>query len=300
VPVRLLVVALGLQLLLGAALLAWALAGTPGLGLLGDGGGRSPAPAGPPHDPAALADVRRIVAFGPRPAGSPASRRLAAWLRARVPRGRYEAVPGGLRNVVGSLPGREPAIVLGAHYDTKELPGFVGANDGAAPDTVVLKAARALARGRRPADAPALRFVFFDGEESPRGTPDAQFVHRGLRGSKAYALAHHRRTREMILVDFVGQRNLVLRRERGSDRRLWARLRAGARRAGVGAAFPPGTAPLVLDDHTPFTALGVPAIDLIDFDYACFHRPCDALGQISGRSLATAARAVIALLRAGG
>jgi hypothetical protein len=41
------------------------------------------------------------VRLGPRPAGSPASRKLAAQLKAALPRGSYQPVPGGLRNVVG-------------------------------------------------------------------------------------------------------------------------------------------------------------------------------------------------------
>src|SRR4051794_40843985 len=53
------------------------------------------------------------VSLGPRPAGSPRAQELAAYIRKRIPRGRYEAVPGhpGLRNVVGRIKGREPAVV---------------------------------------------------------------------------------------------------------------------------------------------------------------------------------------------
>ena len=35
--------------------------------------------------------------------------------------------------MVGVIPGRPPAVLIGAHYDTEYHPeGFVGANDGAA------------------------------------------------------------------------------------------------------------------------------------------------------------------------
>ena len=98
-------------------------------------------------------------------------------LRARCRDGRFERVPGhrGLRNVVGRLPGTQPAIVIAAHYDTKELPGFVGANDGAAGTAAVLELARALAPADRPPGAPELRFVLFDGEEA---TDDRAAVRR--------------------------------------------------------------------------------------------------------------------------
>ena len=245
----------------------------------------------------ALADVRAQVARGPRPAGSQASRRLAAWLRAQLPQGRFEAVPGGLRNVVGVLPGSAPAIVVAAHYDTKRIagaPGFVGANDGAAGTAVVLELARALRRVGRPPGAPELRFVLLDGEESPDDSRD--FYDSGLRGSRAYARRHADALGAAIVVDFVGQRGLRLPRERGSDPAVWERLRAAARRVGVGAVFPDAEAGEVLDDHTPFNRAGVPAVDLIDFDYDCFHRACDRLGRVRAGSLDAVGEALVALL----
>src|SRR3954451_11961899 len=76
--------------------------------------------------------LKRQVALGPRPAGSPPSRRLARELRRLLPHGRYQSVPGGLRNVTGKVPGRSRSyVVVGAHYDTKDIPGFAVANDGA-------------------------------------------------------------------------------------------------------------------------------------------------------------------------
>ena len=60
--------------------------------------------------------------------------------------------------------------MLAAHYDTKDLPGFVGANDGAGGTAAVLEIARVLRRAKRPASAPPIRFVLFDGEESPDDT----------------------------------------------------------------------------------------------------------------------------------
>ncbi len=288
---RLLVYALVAQVLLGTALVAVAL---DGFRVFGAGGH----PAAPiPFDAGrAFADVRRQVGFGPRPAASAALRRLGEELRRRLPAGQVETAPGGLRNIVGSLPGRRPALALAAHYDTKDLPGFVGANDGAGGTAVVLELARVLA-GNRPRDAPEIRFLLFDGEEAPRGVPERAFVHSGLRGSKAYALRHARELRALILLDFVGNRPLSLPREASSDPRLWARLRTAAGRAGVAGAFPNRTVGAIYDDHTPFGRLGVPAIDLIDFDYGCFHRRCDDLAQVSPASLGQAGAAVAELVR---
>jgi glutaminyl-peptide cyclotransferase len=234
--------------------------------------------------------------MGPRPTGSPASRALAAYIRARLPRGRYEDEPGGVRNVVGGLPGRGKAILLAAHYDTKLEPfRFVGANDGAGGTAELLELARALRHTHRPRGAPPIRFVAFDGEESPDDRND--FDATGLRGSKPYAARHAHELRAMILLDFVANRQLSIPREAGSDPALWARLRAAARRAGVARAFPDAVQGEVLDDHTPFARRGVPSIELIDFDFPCWHRACDDLSAVSRRSLADSGAAVLELLR---
>ena len=58
---------------------------------------------------AAWTFLRRQVELGPRPAGSAASAQLAEILRASIPRGRYQTVPGGLRNVVGTVRRTQPA-----------------------------------------------------------------------------------------------------------------------------------------------------------------------------------------------
>jgi hypothetical protein len=228
--------------------------------------------------------LRHQVEIGPRPAGSPASRRLAAWIRKRLPDGRYQPVPGGLRNVIGEVPGRSPerVVLVGAHYDTKDIPGFVGANDGASGTAVALQ----LAREIRPRTIrPTLLFAFFDGEESPRGAPDSEFERRGLRGSKVAARRLAKRVDAMVLLDFVGDRDLSIPREAYSSETIWAQLRAAASRAGAAAAFPDATSGGVLDDHIPFLRRGVPAIDLIDFDFPCWHRTCDDLSAVSERSL---------------
>ena len=117
------------------------------------------------------------------------------------------------------------------------------------------------------------------------------------RGSKPYAARHARELRAMVLLDFVANRNLAIPYEAGSTRWLWARLRAAARRVGAGRAFPNTATGEVIDDHTPFTRRGVPAIDLIDFDFPCWHKACDDLPAVSKRSLALSGRAVLELLR---
>ena len=281
-----------LSIALAAALLA-----SGGLGCGGDEPGErsSRRPSVDRFDSrAAFRLLRRQVELGPRPAGSRASRRLAELLREQLPGGRFEPVPGGLRNVVGVVPGRSRSyVVLGAHYDTKDLPGFVGANDGAAGTAVAIQLARTLEPRRL---RPTVVFLLFDGEESPAGTPDTEFARKGLRGSRA-AAPRYDEAEAMVLLDFVGDRALSIPREGFSDARLWARLRAAARRVGAADAFPDGSSSPILDDHVPFRERGVPAIDLIDFDFPCFHKRCDDLSAVSERSLDRVGETVLELLR---
>ncbi len=249
----------------------------------------------------ALALVRRQVAFGPRPAGSPALRRLAGDLRRRLPRGRFEPVPGdppGMRNVVGTIPGRRPALVIGAHYDTEAtVANFVGANDGAAGTAVAVELGRALRALRRPAGAREIRIVLFDGEEEPASGDQGNFFATGLRGSRAYVAAHAREVGAMVLLDYVGNRGLRLPRERSSNPALWAQLRAAARAVGVGRVFPDRTGGGVIDDHTPFLAAGIPAIDLIDITYRYRDTPQDTVDKLDVRALDAVGETVVELVR---
>jgi hypothetical protein len=236
------------------------------------------------------------VALGPRPAGSEPSKQLAVYLRNRLPRGHFENVPGGLRNVVGRIPGRKPAIVVAAHYDTKDLPGFLGANDGAGGTAAVLELSRALRKVERPAGAPEVRFVFLDGEEAT--DDDREFLETGVRGAKAYAERHAKEIRALILLDFVAEKGAMrIPRESSSDLGIWSRLRKAAKRVGSGSAFPDETQGAVEDDHTPFLQRGVPAVDLIDFTFPCWHKRCDDLSAVSERSLDLSGEAVLELLR---
>ena len=314
---RPLVVLLGVQLLIGGALVVWGLSGFP----LPD---REEPAAAEGRDSVRAVKVNRFSAaralrfarfqveeIGPRPAGSRASRRLAGLLRDRLPRGRFESIPGhpGLRNVVGRIPGRPPAILVGAHYDTEARPpGHVGANDGAAGTAAVLELARALERrvtspevagaGDRRRNLPPreIRFVLFDGEEEPAGCEP--FVECGLRGSRAYARRHAAEIGDMVLLDYIAERRgLRFEREANSDPDLWAQLRGAARRVGTTRWFPAEDAGVtIIDDHVPFVDLGVPAIDLIDFDYPERDSLEDDMSAISARSLDVTGETVMELL----
>jgi Zn-dependent M28 family amino/carboxypeptidase len=196
--------------------------------------------------------------------------------------------------VVASVPGRNPGrvVVVGAHYDTKDLDGFVGANDNASGVAVV----RQLARQIRPRTlAPTVVFVFFDGEETPRGVPDSQILRRGLRGSKVAARSL-RGAEAMILVDLVGDRRLRIPRDVRADPSLWRGLQAASLRAGTKRHFPSRTTE-ILDDHIPFSRAGVRTLPLVDLSFRCWHKPCDDLSAVSRQSLDAVGETLLELLR---
>jgi hypothetical protein len=305
-----LVVALVVQLVLGAGLILVAVNGFPLIGGDGDGNGdRAPAVAPPVPKPSAdrfdapraFALIRRELSYGQRPAGSTPLRRLAEVLRRELPSGRFEPVTGHprLRNVVGTLPGRAPAIVVGAHYDSEYHPkGFVGANDSAAGTAAVVE----LARDLRSTSGREVRFVLFDGEEEGPGCPNARFDRCALRGSRAYVAAHRREIGQMVLLDYIANKGVRLAREGSSTPALWARVRAAANEVGVGAVFPATDQVTIYDDHTPFLRAGIAAVDLIDFSYRYADGLQDTIDKLSVASLDAVGETVFALvseLRAG-
>ena len=99
----------------------------------------------------------------------------------------------------------------------------------------------------------------------------------------------------MLLVDMVGDRNLNIRRESNSTRWLTDIIWAAAGRLGHGDVFL--DEPLAVeDDHVPFLAAGVAAVDIIDLDYPAWHTADDTLDNVSARSLQTVGDVLLAAL----
>jgi glutaminyl-peptide cyclotransferase len=291
---RPLFIVLGVQLVLATAFLVLVASGNLPFTGGGDGEAAPTAKVDRFDGPAAFKLLKLQLSYGERPAGSVQSRKLGTKLRSLMPNARFQKLPGGLRNIVSTVPGKERGryVVVGAHYDTKDMPGFLGANDGAGGTAAVVQLARRL---RPRTIGPTVKFVLFDGEETPRGVPDSQFSERGLRGSKV-AARKFAAADAMVLLDFVADKDLSLPREGTSNLRLWAKLRSAAKGAGVGAYFPDAVGTSIEDDHTPFQQQGVPAIDLIDWEFPCWHRTCDDRSSVSEKSLDVSGEAVAALL----
>jgi Iap family predicted aminopeptidase len=250
----------------------------------------------------AFADLEAQVEIGPRPSGSQGSERLVDFLVAELEAAGAEdvQVQRPHRNVVASIPGiAEGTVVVGAHHDTKDIPGFLGANDGASGVAVVLELARSLA-AEAPLDGPSISIALFDAEEA-RG--DRPLSEDGARGSRQYVTYAQRAEQgspalgditSMILFDLVGDCDLQIPLEAYSDPELFERFAQAAREvSGTDSAAPfEGTADAIGDDHVPFLEAGIPALDVIDFTYGgdvspgtYWHTREDTLDKVCPESL---------------
>jgi Zn-dependent M28 family amino/carboxypeptidase len=188
-----------------------------------------------------------------------------------------------MANVVAVVPGRRADVILvGGHYDTKWFSDrrFVGANDGGSSSGLLIELARQLAR-----TLPEFTYwiVFFDGEEARESWTATDSLY-GSRRMAAELSRSQRLPRAVIVVDMIGDRNLNIRREAFSSNALTDLIWAAAARLGHGQHFLPSSMP-VEDDHAPFLRAGVPAVLLIDFDFAPWHTGGDTLDTVSPRSL---------------
>jgi glutaminyl-peptide cyclotransferase len=311
--VKVLVVALVVQLVLFGGLIALAVHGFPFFSGGGDDhADDDPTPATFPAGrvpkthtnrfdaKAAMAIAKLQVDAGQRPAGSKTLRAVADQLRPMLPDGHFEDVPGTgpthpLRNIVGDLPGPGPVIVIGAHYDSENHPpGFVGANDAAAAVGTVIQIAQAVKKLQRSAVAPGVRFVLFDGEEEPHLTDD--FYRDALRGSKAYVQLHAEEVRAMVLLDYIGNTGVRFPREGSSTTSLWQDVRDAGQKVGVRAIFPDKNQVSIFDDHTPFLRADIPAVDLIDWSYKYKDTVEDTYDKLSEDSVDAVGETIVQLI----
>jgi len=244
----------------------------------------------------ALRHVQALVDCGPRPPGSEALEQARVYLKTQLealgwkvtrqtftddtPRGKVTFV-----NMLATFPGKAaPSFLLCSHYDTKvfERANFVGANDGGSSNGVLLELARILAQ--RPELAAKVQLVFFDGEEAYVSFTETD----GLYGSRYFAkqLSAENKAKQFrggILFDMVGDKSLTITLPPDSPREIASGIFAAADALNLRKYFTYGGA--ILDDHTPLNAVGIPTIDLIDFDFPAWHTPEDTMDKISAESL---------------
>ena len=262
----------------------------------------------------AFEEVQQIVAYSPRDAGTAGGLKAATHIATRlemlglsVKMDHFtDTTPEGLKNMVnvlGFLSGSSDNwIILGSHFDT--MPGidnFQGANDSGSSTGVLIELARIL-RDRELHHG--LIFAFFDGEEGIANYIPGD----GLHGSRRFAnqlkdegeLDHYH---AMILLDMIGDKDLTFTVPSNSDPMLLELLLAAAERLNVRNKIQLHLHTTIIDDHVPFMAIGIPAIDLIDFKFGShdhandyWHTAEDSMDKISPESLKISGEIVLEML----
>jgi len=269
----------------------------------------------------AFVEVKALTAITPRHSGSPGAQKAAEHLLSRLRAAEIqsyldefkEETPAGqilFRNIIGVLPGQKadgsPAeewIVVGAHYDTKAgiSDNFQGANDSGSGVGVLLELARVI----KSSSSLPMNFIFsfFDGEECAVRYDKND----GLHGSRRFAEqlvkdGRSAKVRAVIILDMVGDRDLNITIPRNSALSLVSALFAAAKAEGTREKFTLRSTQ-ILDDHAPFLSAGMPAIDIIDFEYGSapgqndyWHTQQDTVDKLSVHSIEMVGRTVLRLL----
>ena len=261
-------------------------------------------------------DLEAQVGFGPRPAGSAALQKTRDYILAELKKAGLDArqqifiakTPLGetsMANLIATIPGRRPErIAIASHYDTKRTPftspsgaivtRFVGASDGASSTAALLELARAL-KGRQ--NEFTIELLFFDGEEA---VVNWDLNNDSTYGSRYYVDAARKAgtlkdLRALVLLDMIGDKGLVIRRDASSTPWLVDIVWAAAANIGHRSVFS-NELTTIEDDHMHFVLAGIPAVDIIDLDYPAWHTADDTLENVSAKSLQVVGDVVLAAL----
>jgi len=94
----------------------------------------------------------------------------------------------------------------------------------------------------------------------------------------------------------VGDKDLQIFREKNSDKALTDEIWSTAEKEGLSNIFQDKEKYSIYDDHIPFLKIGIPAVDLIDFDYPAWHTLADDIQNVSSDSLAAVEQVLYAWL----
>jgi glutaminyl-peptide cyclotransferase len=266
----------------------------------------------------AMDHVKKQIEFGPRPPDSEQLAKTRAYITnelkssglnvaldeftATTPQGEKK-----MANIVAEIPGETKTLILiTSHYDTKFFKdmSFVGANDPAASVGTLLEIGRVLG-SKKEKPKVTYRLVFFDGEEAfcegwsdcgDEKNPDNTYGSRHY-VSQLRAQNELENTRAMILLDMMGYKNLELGRDTTSTRWLQNIIRQTGRELGYGKVFVDRQEGVGGDDHEPFLAAGVDAVDIIQFtSYPYWHRADDTIDKVSAQSMKIVGETILASL----
>lgn len=206
-----------------------------------------------------------------------------------------------MANVVAEKKGQTDHILyLASHIDTKIIDGIEiqGANDSGSSTAALLELARVISKQDTKF---TYRFVFFDGEESiglnmtdRDGLYGSREHVRRLKGDNLIPNVH-----AMILLDMIGDKNPVIIKDLDSSQELYSLFAVCCQRLGY-KNLSAGPATSMYDDHVPFLGVGIPSLDIIDFDYgpnnSFWHTEKDKAENVSVNSIFKVVQVVACML----
>ena len=198
-----------------------------------------------------------------------------------------------LHNVIASFGMQKNRMLLCAHWDSRpwadedpdpanHIQPVMGANDGASGVAVLLEIARSI---KKNPPSVGVDIVLFDGEDAGvNGKSDTW-----CQGSSYFAdhLPFPVTNTRAILIDMIGDRDLLLPKEGYSDQYAPGLIRMVWQKAKILglSSFQSKIGPFVIDDHIQLLRVGIPAIDIIDFNYPYWHTVEDTPDKCSPESL---------------
>lgn len=192
-----------------------------------------------------------------------------------------------VNNIIAHRGSRGVITLLGAHYDSRlyateemdeisKISPVPGANDGASGVAVLLELARTLPE----LDDQQVWLVFFDVEDQGRIEGWDWII-----GSRAFVQNLAEKPDRVVILDMIGDADLQIYRETGSDPSLTDAIWGTAAWLGYEEIFVNENKYSILDDHVPFIEAGIPSVDIIDFDYPYWHTLKDTADKVSANSL---------------
>lgn len=193
-------------------------------------------------------------------------------------------------NIIGKYGKGSTPIIIGAHYDTRFIADkdadvqnrnkpVPGANDGASGVALLLDLSRSISNSTELVTVPVW-LVFFDLEDNG-GFPGWEWII----GSTYFAQSLEIEPAMAVIVDMIGDKDLQLYYEVNSTPEIREEIWKVAEDLGFNDVFIPEEKYRILDDHIPFLERGIPAVDIIDFDYPYWHTTLDTYDKVSPDSI---------------
>ena len=133
--------------------------------------------------------------------------------------------------------------------------------------------------------------VYFDAEDNG-SLPGGEWI----LGSRAFVESLTSNPDAVVIVDMVADQNLNIHIEKNSDSDLVQELWGVAEALGYEYKFINSPKYRIIDDHLPFIHAGIPAVDIIDFDYPYWHTVSHTTDNVSAESLGIVGEVVLAWL----